>query len=221
MNLLFYSGGTEYANKQLDEELYSFIEKKRNPRMTFIPSCSWDSDRYYKEIKTIYRKVGFHSVDCFVVDAEFSSKQLAHALDSDAIYLSGGNTFYFLKYLRQSGVLPKLRAFVERGGILMGLSAGSIIMTPHIMMASIPRGDADTNDVRLKNLNALKLVHFEYCPHYEGKKRVDEELKRYSRGKDHPIYAAPDGSGIVVKDGKMSFVGEIFSFVRGEKFYSL
>ena len=85
-------------------------------------------------------------------------------LASDVIYLSGGNTYYFLHHLRRSGPIPVLREFVARGGVLAGLSAGAILMTPHIGLAGYPSFDRDENDVGLRNEASLALVDFALPP---------------------------------------------------------
>ena len=66
------------------------------------------------------------------MDVSFTRNDLHKALGSDVIYLAGGNTFYFLRNLRKSGLIPQLKKFVEQGGVLVGLSASAIIFTPNI-----------------------------------------------------------------------------------------
>jgi len=94
-------------------------------------------------------------------------------------------------------------------------------MTPSIGMAGIPRFDCDQNDVKLKNLKSLGLVPFEFSPHYNGRKKVDEELLRYSKKIEHPLYACPDGDGIIINGDKVSFIGEVYPFVKGKKYSSI
>lgn len=208
-------------NMHLNEELWNCVRHKKFPQMTYIPACSWGLEEYFKEAKSIYMHLGFAAVGCFPVDTKFSARELQHALTADVIYLSGGNTFYFLKYLRENGMLPKLKKFVENGGVLMGLSAGSIIMTPSITLAGTPKFDCDPNDVKLKNLKSLGLVHFEFFPHYSGKKKVDGELLKYSKAVNHPVYACADGDGIVVDSGRLIFHGDVTMFYKGKKVGSL
>ena len=64
----------------------------------------------------------------------------------------GGNTFYFIKHLRRSGIFNRLIEYANNGGILTGLSAGAIMTTPNIMTASFPPWDRDDNEdnVRMK-----------------------------------------------------------------------
>ena len=137
---------------------------------------------------------------------------------SDAIHLAGGNTFYFLNYLRKARLLPQLKAFVEKGGVLTGLSAGAIMMTENIEMAGYPDFDRDENLVNLKNLSALNLVDFLFLPHFRNSARYDVVFKKYTRNTSKIIYACPDGAGIVVRDNELRFVGKCFAFSNGHKF---
>lgn len=222
MRLFFYSGGDDDANADLDKELSAQVRKlaggRRSPRVTYIPSTSWRMEGYFHDFVDCYENYGLTNIDCCPVDGDSINKeQLRRALDGDMIYLSGGNTFYFLKHLREQGVLPELKKFVKRGGVLAGLSAGSIIMTPNIQMAGIPSFDCDPNDVKLRDLRALGLVSFEFFPHYNGRSKVDKELKKYSKTLKRPLYACADGAGIVVDGEQLTLFGKTVVFVRGEK----
>ena len=155
---------------------------------------------------------------CIPVDQPLTGEDEAALLASDAIFLGGGNTFYLLHALRERKLLGKLRAYVKDGGLLMGLSAGSILMTPNVSTAEVPGLDADDNDVGIKDYSALGLVPFEFSPHYEGGRRVDAELLSHSKRSKRPIYACADGEGIVVRDGTIRFVGRVTVFHRGHKY---
>ena len=87
---------------------------------------------------------------------------------SDIVYLAGGNTYYFLDHLRRSGLLDELALFARRGGVVAGLSAGALILTPHIGLAGYPAFDRDENTVGLgrSGCRGLGLVGFEFFPHY-------------------------------------------------------
>jgi dipeptidase E len=122
-----------------------------------------------------------------------------------------------LKTLRKKKLLGELKKFVKRGGVLTGLSAGAILMTPKIDTASFPDHDRDDNDCKIRNFNSLNLVDFEFFPHYRNSKRYDFDLLKHSKLSKNPIYACYDGSGIIVNSGKMEFLGKVFLFHRGTK----
>lgn len=217
MKLVLYSGGFDHENKRLDEVLFKLCDKKK-PKITFIPSSSHDAEADYAYFVNQYRKFKVGKILYFPIDTTISEILKSEILKSDIIHLSGGNTFYFLKYLRKSKLLSDLKQFVKNGGILTGLSAGAILMTPTIEMAEVPYFDRDDNDEGVTNYKALELVDFHFFPHYKNSKRYDDELKKFSTSKRVPLYAAKDGSGIVVDNDSLKFIGKIYCFYKGHKF---
>ena len=217
MNLVLYSGGNEKENQQLDKAFIELLGKK-NPVVTFIPSSSYLSEQEFKSFVRHYSRYRINRFIHFPIDVAFDKTIFTEVMRSDAIHLAGGNTFYFLNYLRKARLLPQLKAFVEKGGVLTGLSAGAIMMTENIEMAGYPDFDRDENLVNLKNLSALNLVDFLFFPHFRNSARYDVVFKKYTRNTSKIIYACPDGAGIVVRDNELRFVGKCFAFSNGHKF---
>lgn len=217
MKLVFYSGGDESENNNLDE-LTVNLTGQTKPRMAFIPACSYQSDIEFYGFVNQFRKFDITQFIHFPIDVPFDSIMLEEVFNCDVIHLGGGNTYYFLKYIRQNKLMPRLRQFVQKGGVLTGLSAGGILMTPSIETAGFPDFDRDVNDENLTNLKSLGLVKFEFFPHYRNSTRYDLELMKYSKKIDYPLYACPDGSGIVIENKTTIFHGRSFCFYKGRKF---
>jgi len=218
MKLVFYAGGCHNANEELDTEAVRLLhESSRNPRLTYIPSDSRRKNHYFEEFKQYWRKYGIRRVEPFAADDHFTPAELKRALSSDGVFLSGGNTYYFVKNLRSHGMFSRLREYAKKGGVLMGLSAGAIIMTPSITTAGIPSSDADHNYVELENLKSLALVKFEFVPHYTRRRETSLEIMRYSKKFKGPIYAAPDGGGVIVDGHRTVFVGKVACFFQGRQ----
>ncbi len=217
MKLVFYSGGYPQENQKIDTKLIKIFSKK-DLKLTFIPSCSYQSEEEYIELIDQYTPYGVKKIIKLNIDAPYSNTLKRIAFQSDIIHLGGGNTFYFLNQLRKNGLINELREWVHAGGVLTGLSAGAIIMTNNIMTASFPSFDRDDNDENLKKLNGMQLVDFEFFPHYKNSKRYDLELMEYSTQIKNPLYACPDGSGIMLNDDELSFIGKVFCFFNGEKY---
>jgi dipeptidase E len=154
-----------------------------------------------------YSRFGIGEFCCLTADEKPSLLQIRAALKTDIVYLAGGNTFYFLKALRKSGLLGFLREYAEGGGILAGLSAGAHILSPHIELAGVRGLDPDENEVGLRDLRSLGLVPFEILPHFDPRPRYLAALRAYSRKSRYPIYACPDGSGVVVENGVVRVLG--------------
>lgn len=218
MNLIFYSGGTGHENRALAGAAVSML-KKKHARITFVPAHKENAREEYRAFIKTFKNLGINHFSCICIDDDsFNKKKEKELFMSDAIFLGGGNTFYFLQQIQKRKLQKKIASFVKNGGVLLGLSAGSIIMTPSISTASVPAIDSDSNDVNLKNWTALGLVPFEFSPHYYSSKSSDSELIEYSKNKDYPIYACADGVGIVVRDGKIQFLGSVTVFHNGLKY---
>ncbi len=109
-----------------------------------------------------------------------------------------------------------LQAFVKNGGALLGQSAGSIIMTPSIATAAVGPVK-DPNDVRLKDLCGLNLIDTLFVPHYESKRAVITELRKFSSlSPGRLLVAAQDGGGIIKSDNTVTMVGPVTLFSGGK-----
>ncbi len=216
MKLVFYSGGFPEENENLDKELIKLFQKEKLS-LTFIPSSSEGASEEYHELIEQYSPLGIQSILKLNIDQPFSDTMKKIAFKSDIIHLGGGNTFYFLKQLRKNNLIAELKEFVNRGGVLTGLSAGAIIMTNNVSTAGFPSFDRDENDENIKNLKGMDLVPFEFFPHYRNSKRYDKELLDYSNITSKPIYACPDGSGIFYFKNEIRFLGKTVCFHKGQK----
>ena len=134
MKLVFFSGGFEEENLLLDKALVKLLDKK-DPLITFIPASGLDAEIEFQEFVSQYSKFSYQRFMLFCVDYAFDKILLAEVLKSDWIHLHGGNTFHFLNALRKAKLLPELKKFVDRGGLLSGLSAGSLISEDGLMPA--------------------------------------------------------------------------------------
>lgn len=215
MRLVFYGGGDDKDNRRLDTALFDLVGKK-SPHLTFIPAQSYESEVDFALYIKQYKRFGVKNFLHFPVDIHFDTVLLGEALKSDIIHLGGGNTFYFLKHLRKSGMLPLLQKYVKDGGILTGLSAGAIMMTPTITTASFPPFDRDDNDEKIKDYQSLGLVNFEFFPHYLNSMRYREAMIKRSRKSKIPLYACPNGNGLIIKNNELQIVGHSYLFRSGK-----
>ena len=97
MKLWFYSSGDADDNAEMDEELVS--ELGVQPRLTFVPAHQCDAEEYYDEFINRFSQFGYFNFRLLDIEEPISRRMMRSILRSDMIYLSGGNTFHFLKYL--------------------------------------------------------------------------------------------------------------------------
>jgi dipeptidase E len=232
-HIVLYSGGQERRNALIHESLLALALRrpgksasKLQIRMTYLAFTAEGAAAYYRRFERRYKAFGATEFACLAADDPAYARAgaarrhaIATLLSSDVVYLSGGNTFHFLKHLRRSQLFPALQTFADRGGVLAGLSAGAILTTPHIGLAAYPPFDQDENDVALpaSRWGALDLVDFEFFPHYRVSPRYRNALIDYSRRARGPVYACRDGSGIVVERDRLTAHGEVWLFDRGQE----
>ncbi|MBI2518900.1 MAG: Type 1 glutamine amidotransferase-like domain-containing protein [Bdellovibrio sp.] len=214
--MVLYSGGMPKENRALDLELLKLI-KHKHPSITFIPASSFDAETEFRYFVNHYRRFKVSKFLLLPVDRPIDRTMLELAFKSDIIHLGGGNTYYFLNALRKAGLIPRLQRYVRQGGILAGESAGGIIMTPSIFLAGHPPFDADENYVHLTNLKSLALVPFEFFPHYKKTLRYEKAFITYTRKHKRPLFACPDGAGLVIDDVGLKILGRVTCFCRGQK----
>ena len=114
-----------YETKEIDEEIVK-LSNKKNPKLLFIGTASSHSEEYFTVIKRIFENLG-----CIVsnlnllVDNINIKKVKEDILDTDIIYVGGGNTKFMLEKWKQYGIDKILLQAYQKGIVCSGLSAGS------------------------------------------------------------------------------------------------
>lgn len=203
--LILYSDQIPPITNKIDNELKSLLSKP-NPRIGFIPSISDTERKYYRDRQAFYRQLGMNLEVYFELDNEYNPKLLDSLLRCDAIHLSGGNTYYFLHWLRRRNMMDTLVQYVAQGGVLIGVSAGSILMTPDISTSAFCRDEVIEGET---DFTGLGLVDFSFVPHFGAIPITVDDLKKYSRDKQMVVYAVRDSGGIVVIENEVKCIGDL------------
>jgi len=204
--IVLYSDQIIKANRKVDYELLQLLNKK-NPSIGYIPSCSDLTRKYFNPKVQYYNELGISNIQYFDLDKEYDGTKINDIFKSDAIHLSGGNTFYFLHLLKKRNLVKSLQLYVEQGGILIGISAGSIILSKTIDMAQF----GDEAIVGIDDRCSLGIVDFHFMPHWSNDESIKylDLLKEYSIVKKTTIYACNDGDGIVIDGDNIKFIGNV------------
>lgn len=211
--LVLYSDQFHPASQRLDAYIFELTGIRR-PRLGYIPANADPARRYYTEQAHYYRRYGLALEPYFELDLRYRPELLPELLSAEAIHLTGGNTFYFLKWLKSRDFAAHLRQYAAEGGVLVGVSAGAILMTPDVTPGQLC-GDRLVSD--LPDWQGLALVDFHFLPHLERFPDPATLLGEYSARKACTVYGCPDGSGLVVCGGQVIPVGEVVCFRRGER----
>ena len=123
--------------------------------------------------------------------------------ETDVLLVAGGDALYLCHWMRQSGLADLLPSLSET--VWVGLSAGSMVMTPRIGEDFVqwrpPTGDDST----------LGIVDFSICPHLAQEGMPGNsmaEAEQWAASIPGPAYAMDDETAIKVVDGTVEVVSE-------------
>lgn len=122
---------------------------------------------------------------------------------TDALLVAGGDVLYLAYWMRQSGLADLLPSL--RDTVWVGLSAGSMVMTPEVGEDFIQWRAPDGDDT------TLGLVDFSICPHLAQDGEPGNsmaEAEQWAAGISCPGYVMDDQSAIAVVDGVVEVVSE-------------
>jgi dipeptidase E len=123
--------------------------------------------------------------------------------EADVLLVGGGDSLYLCHWMRRSGLadlLPSLRETVW-----VGLSAGSMVMTPNIGEDFVVWKPPTGGD------RALGIVDFSIFPHVDHEALPENTMaaaERWAAGLSCPAYAIDDESAISVVDDTVEVVSE-------------
>ncbi|MFI9799877.1 Type 1 glutamine amidotransferase-like domain-containing protein [Streptomyces sp. NPDC052302] len=123
--------------------------------------------------------------------------------EADVLLVNGGDALYLAHWMRESGLAELLPSWGEK--VWVGLSAGSMAMTPRIgeyfVEWTAPTGDD----------SALGVVDFSIFPHVDHPDLPENtmaEAEKWAAGLPNPAYAIDDDTAITVADGAVEVVSE-------------
>lgn len=158
-----------------------------------------------QESETPMTELGWKSVGVLELTALPSidkERWISWVRETDALLVNGGDTLYLAYWMRQSGLadlLPSLRA------VYVGLSAGSLVMSPNIAQRFVtwksPTGDDET----------LGLVDFEMFPHLNYPTFPTFTMahaEKWAADLRVPGYAMDDETAIKVVEGTVEVISE-------------
>ncbi len=177
---------TGLANKKITNLFLEIINKPVSKiKIIFVPTAA----RNKEELKCVGESkrelLGLGILESNIktagLDKPISFKEVR---GFDVIYVCGGNTFYLLKKVRETGFNKVIIEFVKTDKLYFGVSAGSILVCPDTSIAS----PFDNNDVNLTDFTGLNLTDIIVSPHYNKKeKSIIDKFKKKSPYKVVPL----------------------------------
>ncbi|TDO47707.1 dipeptidase E [Kribbella sp. VKM Ac-2527] len=124
--------------------------------------------------------------------------------ETDVLLVSGGDALYLYHWMRQSGLADLMPTLSET--VYVGLSAGSMVMTPRIGEDFVgwkpPAGGDDST---------VGVVDFSIFPHLDHEMLPENTMadaESWAAGIPGPAYAIDDYTAIKVTDGTVEVISE-------------
>jgi dipeptidase E len=123
---------------------------------------------------------------------------------ADILLVNGGDAVFLAHWMRQSGLAALLPSLGDK--VWMGLSAGSMAMTPRVGEAFVEMKPPITGDDK-----GLGIVDFSIFPHLDFPDFPENAMihaERWAAGLGNPSYAIDDQTAIQVVDGTVKVISE-------------
>lgn len=181
-----------YQTAEIDREIVK-LSNKENPNFLFIGTASKENPFYFNAIKNIYENLGCNVDKLEIIGKESIDKE--KVLNSDIIYIGGGNTKFMLYEWKRVGIKPILLEAYNKGIVMSGFSAGSYcwyncnyelidgmnvipaINSVHYNEKSEEKKDKFYNIIKSKNLPGIALDNGTALKFINEKYTVIKELK--------------------------------------------
>lgn len=119
--------------------------------------------------------------------------------EADVLFADGGDATYLAYWMRESGLADLLPSL---DSVWVGVSAGSMVMTPRIGDLFVEWADAPDD-------RTLGLVDFSIFPHLDAfPSNTVAEAERWAADLGAPAYAIDESTAIRVVDGAVDVISE-------------
>ena len=175
--------------KIIKHEGCDFVGKKA----IFIPTAGdpYDNKDFVEADRIALEKYGLDIVEMDIKNKNVEEIRKA-IVGADIVLVAGGDTFYLMEKLKESGADKVIKDFIEKNGIYIGSSAGSIICCPTIEGAeefdnpNLAKGLNDFDGVGV--FKDVIIPHVQKEKYFERIKRTTERLE----SKGYKVYPLTD-----------------------------
>jgi dipeptidase E len=123
--------------------------------------------------------------------------------DKNVVQVFGGNVFYLLKIVRETGFEEILKELLNKGLLYIGCSSGAYLMCPTV---EIGGWKLDRNRHGLTDFTAFKYVPYLIKCHYFNEQEND--VKEKAKNLKYPLRVLTNDQAILIEDGKETFIGD-------------
>jgi len=196
--------GYPVETTRIDKEIIALSGKKK-PKVLFIPTASGDSEGYTEVFnKHFGKRLGCKTDVLYLIKEKPTKKQIRDKiLNSDIVYVGGGNTAKMIKVWRKTGADKILQEADRKGIVLSGLSAGSICCFKYGLSDSRRFKNPKAKLIKVSGLNLISALH---CPHYDFEPHRKEDLKQMMKSTSGVAIAIDNCCAIEIVDDQYRII---------------
>ena len=175
----------------------------KSPRelsVVFIPTAAnpYKSKEWMEDDRKKLAELGFNISD-FDLNGKKENEVRQVLSRANIVFVSGGNTFYLLEKVRQSGFEKVVKDLINKGLIYIGSSAGSVILGPNI--EPMKYLDDSSEAPSLLDYSGMGLVDFIALPHFDNKQYDQNYKELMSEYKDKYKLKPLADDQVIIVDG--------------------
>ncbi len=192
------------CNQEIERAFFSLLIKPIDQcRVAIIPTAAVKEKKSHPRVvqaKDQFIEFGAKEVTCIDIEDD-PAKNLEKY---DVIYLAGGNPFYLLYHLKKSGADNMIMKSVDTDTVIVGTSAGALVLGPHIKIVRYLTPLIEEGIV-LDNINGLGAFSFPIMPHsnredlFPHETSLEERLDLFEKETEEKVERIKDEEAMVVK----------------------
>jgi dipeptidase E len=201
LKLILHSDQNIGLTTTLDQKIIPSLCGKRSPRIGYLPSCPDPRRKAFQDVQSYYGDAGFKETNFWDPGENDSLDLRVEFFKNDLIHLAGGQVKPSMDRMIGFELKSDFAAFLKRGGVLLGLSAGAMILGPTLGLAAL-----FGEKFKGASLDGLGFVSFEVVPHWSEMNVRHKEVALYSQQNQKTVFGLNDGEVILVNGAKTQFL---------------
>lgn len=160
-----------------------------------------ETNKFAQKAKADFKEMGFQNID--LIDLEFDNPETL--LQRDVIYINGGNPFNLLFHIKKSGSGEILRKLSSQNVVIVGVSAGAILLGPNIKIVHF--FTPQLNTLNIKDFSALGFTDKYVFPHYDREdlfkddtsKTIEDRIKEFEEFENCEVIRMADDQSVSIE----------------------
>jgi dipeptidase E len=191
---------TGLSSKSVYDKFVEIKNSKNLKKAVMITTASTDKEnnQYNQMGLSQLKSAGIEVVDFY----DFENDEPKDLSSYDVIYVCGGNTFKLMKFSREANFDKDIKSLLERGGVYVGVSAGSLIVGPSIQIAN--EVHSDRNEVGLIDFSGFNIIDLIIFPHYSPD--IEEEIKLFEGKNNVKVERIDNSQAILIENSEKMLI---------------